>query len=101
MVLRSGRVSDNMAVILKKNGQVPAMSETDTLRTLGSPEREKLEKKFPGNGNGQTSDATLCRALSPCSVWCRRSSGSTPSLTGRLSASLSLSSASTDARRQP
>ena len=48
-------------------------------------------------GNGQ--HATLCRAQSPCSVSCRPISKCTPSLTWRLSASLSLGSAST--RRSP
>ena len=92
MVLRPGRVSDNMAAILK-NGNDPAKSKIDSLMTQGSP-RGKFGKFARADGNSQTL-YTLCRALSPCSVWCRRSSRSTRSLTGRLSASLSLGSAST------
>ena len=98
LVLRPGRVSDNMAAILK-NGNDPAKSKIDSLMTLGSP-RGKFGKFARADGNSQTL-YTLCRALSPCSVWCRRSSRSTRSLTGRLSASLSLTLPRLDARRQP
>jgi len=58
--------------------------------TPGKYEREILPVQR------QRSDAS---SAAPCSVWCRRSSGSTRSLTGRLSASLWLSFAST--RRSP
>ena len=77
----------------EKNCQVPAKSEIDTLRTQRSPRGKFCPSKR------EWSSATLCRALSPCSVWCRRSSGAKRTLTGRLSASLSLCSAST--RRSP
>ena len=89
VVLRSGRVSDDMAVILKK------MIMT-LRRKMNDPLKEMCKLC---SGKRERSDGTLCRAQSPCSAWCRPSSRSSPSLTGRLSASLSLGSAST--RRSP
>ena len=77
-----------MAVFLKKM----VWHQRSLRLTLSAPAKSESEI-LPGQR--ERSDATLCRALSPCSVWCRRSSRSTRSLTGRLSASLSLGSAST------
>ena len=98
MAVTSGskvRSSFRHGCYFEKNGQDPAKYEIETLRT--GITRGEIGKICLGKR--ERSDATLCRALSPCSVWCRRSSGSTRSLTGRLSASLSLCSAST--RRSP
>ena len=89
VVLRSGRVSDDMAVILKK------MIMT-LRRKMNDPLKEMCKLC---SGKRERSDGTLCRAQSPCSAWCRQSSRCSPSLTGRLSASLSLGPAST--RRSP
>ena len=89
VVLRSGRVSDDMAVILRK------MIMT-LRRKMNDPLKEMCKLC---SGKRERSDGTLCRAQSPCSAWCRQSSRCSPSLTGRLSASLSLGHAST--RRSP
>ena len=114
VVLRSGRVSDDMAVILKKMIMTLRRKMNDPLKEmckLCSGKRERSDGTLcraqspcsawcrQSSGKRERSDGTLCRAQSPCSAWCRQSSRCSPSLTGRLSASLSLGPAST--RRSP
>ena len=96
MVLRSGVRSSfrRNGRYFEKNGQVPNLrSMRLTLSgTRGTCEYER--EILPGQR--ERSDTS---SAAPCSVWCRQSSGSTRSLAERLSASLSLCSAST--RRSP